>query len=403
MNENFNLNYSLSMGMDASDPDHAYYVLNPGNRMQPSSIKVEGPIFPQDALDALDAAGIKYTTLHTKHDEHLTSFSIGVKAAGVWLVVSTCESYRDLGPFEEYNGRQPSSNAADGINILYGRSTGTAATSTAAYEEAVKISEVLKGRKLRKKTSNSISILCANDHGMYTKTLEMPSDYSNIELNLHYGTGFKEYHEKLIAKMKSTSKGIVLLHGDPGTGKSYYIRHLISQLTNKLILYVPNAMISGLATPAFNDFIIDWIDTQNSNVDDPAKKVTSVLLVLEDAEKSLIRRDINAYSDEVSTILNASDGIMNDFMSIQVLATFNVDISMIDSAVMRKRRAISIKSFGKLSADDARKLAEHIGADPAKVKGEMSLADIYQESEPDSDSVLFPEMPTEKGKMGFGK
>lgn len=398
MEQKFNLNYSVSMGRDSSDPDHAYYAMNPNCILQPHSVRFVGFVFPTDILREIES--LNPELIYSKYEDGaLRCFTAAVKCGKHKAIITLSESYGDQGPFDNYSGPLPTRHAANGVEVLH-------AGQPEASALVASVSDIVRKCKYTKKTSNSISILCSNEHGLYTKTLEMTNDYSDIDLESHYGTGFREYHDALLAKMKSTSKGIVLLHGEPGTGKSYYIRHLISKMTEKLILYVPNAMIGQLASPGFNDFVLEWIDEQNDNMvvgEESKKKITSVLLVLEDAEKSLIRRDVNAYSDEVSTILNASDGIMNDFMSIQVLATFNVDISMIDPAVMRKRRALSVRSFGKLSHSDSVRLAEKIGVPTEKITGEMSIADIYQLSEPDADAVLFPELPSESKIRGFGR
>jgi len=65
--------------------------------------------------------------------------------------------------------------------------------------------------------------------------------------------------------------GLVLLHGLPGTGKSTYIRHLVS-LLKKRVIFLPLSIASRLDTPHVLPLLI-----QNPNS----------ILVIEDAEELL--------------------------------------------------------------------------------------------------------------------
>lgn len=245
--------------------------------------------------------------------------------------------------------------------------------------------------KIRLDESDSYSkihLLCQNqDIGLYTKELPMTSADLTFDLDLHYGEGFIKYHDLNIKRITDQNKGIILLHGSPGTGKSWYVRRLIRDLAKykKNILYMPNNMIDMLGTPTFNDFLIDWAE---DNMEDGYNKKFGILLVIEDAERVLIKREINQYgADGVSNILNSSDGILNDFLNIQVLATFNSDIENIDEAILRKKRMLSIREFKKLSVKQSQLIIDHYEIGYI-AEEEMSLADIFSLKDDDEDSIL---------------
>ncbi len=71
-----------------------------------------------------------------------------------------------------------------------------------------------------------IGIISRNNNGFFLNEIKMESKFSS-ELDLHYGTNFTKFHEKLLDKLSNSNKGLTLFHGEPGTGKSSYIRKLI--------------------------------------------------------------------------------------------------------------------------------------------------------------------------------
>jgi len=263
------------------------------------------------------------------------------------------------------------------------------------------IKDITKSKLATNDQVNKIHLVCQDsDIGLYTKEFPIQGDQYNFDLDLHYGEGMEDFHEKQIKRLMSGSKGIILLYGDPGTGKSFYIKRLCRDLfkVNKKILYLPNNMVDNIGTPSFNNFLLDWAD---NNVEDGTKK--GILIIIEDAERVLLKRDDNPYgADGVSNILNSTDGILNDFLNIQVLATFNTTIDKIDDAILRKKRTLAVKEFKKLSVSDAQRLIDHLGVD-ATVTESMSLADIFSMHEESDDDVLFRDAKKKTNTIGFGK
>ena len=80
----------------------------------------------------------------------------------------------------------------------------------------------------------------------------------------------------------------------------------------------------------------------------------------------------------VSNILNISDGLLNDHMDMQIIATFNATKDIIDGALLRKGRLMVNYQFKKLSPTEATKLSEYIGLNK-KYTESKTLAEIYEE------------------------
>jgi len=71
------------------------------------------------------------------------------------------------------------------------------------------------------------------------------------------------------------------------------------------------------------------------------------IFVIEDAENIIVDREKDRHCP-VSALLNISDGLLSDCLNIQVICSFNTDISKVDGAIMRKGRLIAKYEFKEL-------------------------------------------------------
>lgn len=208
-----------------------------------------------------------------------------------------------------------------------------------------------------------------------------------IDLGLNYGEEFTPKYNKIFKTLKDKSKGIVLLYGTPGTGKSSFLRYLITMLCeHKTIIYVPSYMMFSISNPEFTSFI---------------KNNKRCILILEDAESVMQERDGSSNDQAVSNILNLTDGLLNDSLKIQIIATFNTMKDKIDQAFLRSGRLIEEHEFLALSAEQANKVAVSIGKEPV-FKDSATLAQIYDEF--DANNVKKEKTKIKKtktSKVGF--
>jgi hypothetical protein len=217
--------------------------------------------------------------------------------------------------------------------------------------------------KKRREKENNIALVIQTNRGYDTTTFELPKQKLDIELG--YGKSFKPIHEKIIHKLnEKKSKGLVLLHGTPGTGKTHYLKYLASKIKNKRVLFIPPFLADFITSPEMTPFLI-----QNAG---------SVLFI-EDAEKVITDRNTGG-GNGVSNILNITDGILSDILNIQIVATFNMDKKKIDEALLRKGRLIAEHKFDALPVEDSQALIDHLGFD-YKTDKPMTLTEIYNLSE----------------------
>lgn len=221
-----------------------------------------------------------------------------------------------------------------------------------------------------KEQDYEINIISLNGKGLDLKQLAIkPTD---LDIDLYYNDDFKAVDKTIRERLeKQNDKGIILLHGLPGTGKTTYLRYLIGSMKKK-ILFVSPAVAGNLMNPEFIDLLID-----NSNA----------VLVIEDAENIIMDRKYNSDSS-VSNLLNISDGLLSDCLNVQIICTFNSSLSLIDSALLRKGRLIAKYEFGKLDVNKAKKLSDHLGI-KQHIDKAMTLAEI---TNPDETHYKAPEV-----------
>jgi len=238
------------------------------------------------------------------------------------------------------------------------------------------ITELSQFKKKPTRTDKKISILVRNSHCIVIELMKISKPKLTIKDN--YNDDFLDIHQTILKRLaKNNDKGIVLLHGKPGTGKTSYIRYLITVLKKQVIFLPPN-MAVAITDPSFLSILIE-----NPNS----------IFVIEDAENIIIDRNQNGAS-AVSTLLNLSDGLLSDCLNIQIICSFNTDISKVDSALLRKGRLIAKYEFKALEIAKAQQLSDKLGFKNTITKPTM-LTEVYNPTEQDFNE-------TKKG-IGFSK
>jgi len=185
-------------------------------------------------------------------------------------------------------------------------------------------------------------------------------DFKGVDIKELYNDDFAEIDSIIAASMSKKESGIMLLHGEPGTGKTTYIKHLISKFKDKEFIFVQNDFVRDLLKPSFISFLL-----HNKNS----------VLIIEDAEKVVVSRDSGTDDSVVSTILQLTDGLFSDFLNIKIICTFNTELDRIDKALLRKGRMIAKYHFTPLTPEKTQALARKLGYED--VTGSLTLADIF--------------------------
>jgi hypothetical protein len=227
-------------------------------------------------------------------------------------------------------------------------------------------------------SKNKIFVVYQSQHGFEKTGFDVKK--IKVDLEQNYNDNFPAISEEIIAGLNDKKKSnLVILSGEPGVGKTTYIRYLTSKIKKNIIFIAPD-MVNHITDPSFIPFLIKNNDT---------------VLIIEDGEPALQSRDGSGRTGAVSNILNLTDGLLSDCLNISIVVTFNMEGKDIDKALLRKGRLLKNYKFEKLTIDKSKKLLEKEGKGYVDVKEPMTLADIYF-YEADNNSEEF-----KRKKVGF--
>lgn len=247
-----------------------------------------------------------------------------------------------------------------GANILYD------------VEKVEFFKKIIKTIKWKKDNKHKMVDYVVFDRSFRTTSLKVKKQECDIKMN--YNDDIPD--EKIFNWINSDESGLMVLHGEPGTGKTSYIRNLVYRTKNRFMFF---------------DKSIFHHMTDSSLIEMLLKHRNSII-VLEDCEDLLTDR--TGFGSCMTTILNLTDGILGDSLRFKFICTFNADIVDIDPAILRKGRMRLKYEFKKLDGKKAVALGKKLGVDvPEK---DMALCEVYNFVE---DNGKPPEK--EKAKVGF--
>jgi hypothetical protein len=193
-------------------------------------------------------------------------------------------------------------------------------------------------------------------------------DTDNIELYYNNKT-FKEVN-KAIKKIKKSDRGLLILNGERGTGKTSIVKH-ISDLLDRIVIFIPNNLIDQtINNPDFRKFI---------------KRYTKPVLVLDDCEM-IFNEYFNKSNMITNNLLQITDGLM--YNDVTIITIFNTEDRLeMDHTLMESNNLIDIIDFNYLEKDEANELSSIIKSSK-KYKLETKLIDVIKKKTVDSKKQI---------------
>lgn len=202
------------------------------------------------------------------------------------------------------------------------------------------------------------SIVLSSSSGLDLETLESNIDLDSIEL--FYSSKTKKNIAKLIKTIKKSDKGLSILYGERGTGKSSMIVNIANKL-DRVVMFIQNNMIEHtINNPDFRKFL---------------KRYHKPIIVLDDCEM-LFSDYFNKSNMTVNNLLQMVDGLNS--LDLNIITIFNTDDEEdIDSNLLDSNNLLDVIEFDYLDKDEANELASHLG-DKTKHKNKIKLIDIIR-------------------------
>lgn len=192
----------------------------------------------------------------------------------------------------------------------------------------------------------------------------IPSN-SKINFNMHYNFDANKLKSDLKSYIRTNHSGLFLFRGQPGTGKSSFIRMITHELKDYATLIIPVTILEKLDDPEIQSTIREFI------------RETKTIIIIEDAESVLGKRSMkNRLSGVTSFILNVADGDLFGDSDVFLMCTINTGLEELDDAIGREGRLIADLEFEALSTERANFLASEIGLN-VTYDEEVTVAKVY--------------------------
>lgn len=205
-----------------------------------------------------------------------------------------------------------------------------------------------------------INTLNYSQNGLDLESLDlMMADYDNID-NYFNGVTIKKA-DKLTKVIKKTPKGLSIIHGERGNGKTTLVNWISSNL-DKVVIFIPSTMIEmTINNPEFRTFL---------------KRYKNSVLIIDDSELYLseIYSKSNIFTNN---LLQLVDGFQSDSFNLNIILVCNCDLSELDHSLIDSNNLLDIIEVAPLSKCKSVQLASSLSI-KAKFKSDTKVVDVLK-------------------------
>lgn len=194
-----------------------------------------------------------------------------------------------------------------------------------------------------------------DDEGSYEQIYDT-SSYVTKDSIYPFVSGVSNYVQEFLA----SSESIIILIGEPGTGKTNFIRTILYAMEQEVYLSFNEKVLAS--DGVFASFMCD---------------VDAGAFVIEDADLLLKSREIG--NETMSKFLNIGDGLIRLNGKKLIFSTNLESINDIDPAIIRPGRCFDVLHFRKLTHSEANAVCVDYGLQPiiGGINKQYSLSEIF--------------------------
>lgn len=216
--------------------------------------------------------------------------------------------------------------------------------------------------------SQNLNTLSLTSTGLEIEPISIDCDFDNFDL--YFNSKTVKSLNKSIKKIKKSDRGLVILSGERGVGKTSSIKYIADNL-DRIVVFIPNSLIEHTIN--------------NSDFRKFLRKYTKPVLILDDCE--MIFNDYFSKSNMiVNNLLQIVDGLIYD--DVTIITIFNIDDdSEIDHTLLDCNNLIESIEFDYLSSEEAEELSKHIGSSK-KFKSDVKMIDVVKKRNTNKDKHI---------------
>lgn len=176
----------------------------------------------------------------------------------------------------------------------------------------------------------------------------------------YYQTDTLKGIKKLSKKINKKEKGLSILWGKRGTGKTIAAKY-IAEDVDRITIFIPNNMVdTTINNPDFKTFL---------------RRHPKALLIIDDCE-TFFNEAYTKSNLFTNNMIQLVDGFLSDELGVQILLIFNADLEEdIDHSLLDCNNLISIIEFEYLDEESSQDLAKLLGI-KQKPTGKNKIIDI---------------------------
>ncbi len=220
-------------------------------------------------------------------------------------------------------------------------------------------------------STNKLNTITLSTNGLEIEPIGFHEiDLENIDA--YYSTETFKKVDKAFKKIKKSERGLTILYGERGTGKTSIINHLADKL-DRMVIFIPNNMIEHtINNPEFRKFV---------------KRYDKPILVIDDCELAL-NEIFNKSNPTTTNLVQMVDGFLASTMDVNIVTIFNTETEdEIDHNLLECNSLLDIVEFKMLTKEESIDLSKHLGHNK-KHKSNTKLIDVVKKKNTDQRSDI---------------